>query len=62
MNTLRGAVEHRTDKANALFEGELYGVPLCFSVNCTGQMYQGKKSYILERLPSCQPPSGDGVS
>ena len=61
MNKLKSAVEHRTDKANALFEGELYGVPPCFSVNCTDQMYQGKKSSILERPQSCQLPSGDGV-
>ena len=61
MNKLKSAVEHLTDKANALFEGELYGVPPCFSVNCTDQMYQGKKSSILERPQSYQLPSGDGV-
>ena len=61
MKKLRSAVEHHTDKANALFEGELNGVPSCFSLNCTGQNYQGKKRSILERLPLCQPPSGDGV-
>ena len=61
MNKLKNAVEHRTDQANALFEEELYGVPPCFSVNCTNQMYQGKKSSILERPQSCELPSGDGV-
>ena len=38
MNKLKSAIEYRTDKANALFEGELYGVPPYFSVNCTDQM------------------------
>ena len=61
MNKLRSALEHRTDKANALFEGELYGVPPCISVNCTEPMYQGKMSSILERPQSRQLPSGDGV-
>ena len=61
MNKLKSAVEHLTDKANALFEGELYGVPPCFSINCTEPMYQGKKSSILERPQSRQLPSGDGV-
>ena len=52
MNKLKSAVEHRTDKANALFEGELYGVPPCFSVNCTDQMYQGENStFYLEKAP-----------
>ena len=43
-----------------MFEGELCDVPPCFSVNCTDQIYQGKKSWKGSH-PSCQPPSGHGV-
>ena len=60
MNKLRSAVEHSNDQAEELFEGELCDVPPCFSVNCTDQIYQGKKSWKGSN-PSCQPPSGHGV-
>ena len=56
MNKLRSAVEHRPSKAAELFEGELYGVPPCFSVDCTNEMYHGTKSSIQERLPSSPAP------
>ena len=46
MNKLKSVIEHRNDQDDELFEGELYGVPPCFSVNCTDQMYQGKKLYL----------------
>ena len=55
MNKLRSAVEHSNDQAEELFEGELCDVPPCFSVNCTDQIYQGKKSSILKRLPLIMP-------
>ena len=42
MNKLRSVVKQCNDQAYELFEGELHGVPPCFSVNCTEQMYQGK--------------------
>ena len=58
MNKLMSAVEHHTNRADALFDGELCDIPPYFSVNCTDQMYQGNKSTILGRLLSCQPPSG----
>ena len=35
MNKLRSNVGHRTARANQLFIEELYGVPHCFSVDCT---------------------------
>ena len=57
MNKLRSAIEHRPFKAEEFFKGEIYGVPPCFSVDCTDEMYHGKKSSILERLPSSLPPS-----
>ena len=41
MSKLRSAVEHSNDQAKELFEGELYDVPPCCSINCTDQMYQG---------------------
>ena len=53
-NKLKTNVEHRTDNANALFEGELYAVSLCFPVDCSDQLYQRKKSSILQRLPLCK--------
>ena len=56
MNKLRSAVEHRTVKADEFFNGEIYGVPQCFSVDGTDQMYHGTKSSIQDRLPSCQEP------
>ena len=56
MNKLRSAVEHRPARADELFREELYGIPHCFSVDCTDEMYHGSKSSIRERLPSCQQP------
>ena len=56
MNKLRSAVEHRPARADELFRDELYGIPVCFSVDCTDDMYHGSKSSIRERLPSCQQP------
>ena len=56
MNKLRSAVEHRPARADELFRDELYGIPLCSSVDCTDDMYHGSKSSIRERLPSCQRP------
>ena len=56
MNKLRSAVEHRPARADELFREELYGIPHCFSVDCTDEMYHGSKSSIQERLPSCQQP------
>ena len=56
MNKLRSAVEHRPARADELFRDELYGIPLCSSVDCTDDMYHGSKSSIRERLPSCQQP------
>ena len=56
MNKLRSAVEHRPARADELFRDELYGMPLCSSVDCTDDMYHGSKSSIRERLPSCQQP------
>ena len=54
MNKLRSAVEHRPTGADELFREELYGIPHCFSVHCTDEMYNGSKSSIRERLPSYQ--------
>ena len=54
MNKLRSAVEHRPARADELFREELYGIPHCFSVDCTEEMYHG--SSVPERLPSCQQP------
>ena len=54
MSKLRSAVEHRPARADELFREELYGVPHCFSVDCTDEMYHGTKSSIQKRLPSCQ--------
>ena len=54
MNKLRSAVEHRPARADELFREELYGIPHCFSVDCTDEMHHGSKSSIRERLPSCQ--------
>ena len=56
MNKLRSAVEHQPARADELFRKELYGIPHCFSVDCTDEMYHGSKSSIQERLPSCQQP------
>ena len=56
MNKLRNAVEHRLARADELFRKELYGVPHCFSVECTDEIYHGTKSSIQERLPLCQQP------
>ena len=56
MNKLRSAVEHQPARADELFREELYGIPHCFSVDCTDEMYHGSKSSIQERLPSCQQP------
>ena len=50
MNKLRSNVGHRTARANELFIEELYGVPHCFSVDCTDEIYHGTKSSIQERL------------
>ena len=49
-------VEHRPSLADSLFTEELYGVPHCFSVNGTDEMYHGTKSSIKGRLQSSQPP------
>ena len=57
MNKLKSAVEHRPTGADELFREELYGIPHCFSVDCTDEMYHGSKSSIRERLPSCQQPT-----
>ena len=54
MSKLRSAVEHRPARADELFPDELYGVPHCFSVDCTDEMYHGTKSSIQKRLPLCQ--------
>ena len=56
MNKLRSAVEHRPVLAAKLFAEELYGVPHCFSVHGTDEMYHGTKSSIKDRLPSSPPP------
>ena len=56
MNKLRSAVEHRPARADELFREELYGIPHCFSVDCTDEMYHGSKCSIRERLPTCQQP------
>ena len=56
MNKLRSAVEHRPARADELFREELYGIPHCFSVDCTDEVYHDSKSSIQERLPSCQEP------
>ena len=54
INKLRNSVEHRPARADELFRETLYGIPHCFSVDCTYEMYHGSKSSIRERLPSCQ--------
>ena len=46
MNKLRSAVEHRPARGEELFREDLYGIPHCFSVDCTGEMYHGSKSSI----------------
>ena len=46
MNKLISAVEHRPARSDELFREELYGIPHCFSVDCTGEMYHGSKSSI----------------
>ena len=56
INKLRNFVEHRPARADELFREKLYGIPHCFSVDCTYEMYHGSKSSIQERLPSCQQP------
>ena len=56
MNKSRSAVEHRPARTDELFREERYGIPHCFSVDCTDDMYHGSKSSIRERLPSCQQP------
>ena len=56
MNKFSSAVEHRRARADELFREELYGIPHCFSVDCTDEMCYGSKSSIWERLPSCQQP------
>ena len=56
MNKLRSAVEHRPTSADELFREQLYGIPHCFSVDCTDEIYNGIKSSIRERLPPCQQP------
>ena len=61
MNKLRSALEHRPARADELFSEELYGIPHCFSVDCTDEMYHGSKSSIRERLPSCQQPIMSGT-
>ena len=38
MNKLRSAVDHRPARAEELFRGELYGIPHCFSIDCTDEM------------------------
>ena len=43
MNKLRSAVEHRPARADESFREELYGVPHCFPVDCTDEMYHGTK-------------------
>ena len=53
MNKLRSNVEHRTARANGLFIEELYGVPHCFLVDWTDEMYHGSKSSIQEILSPC---------
>ena len=55
-NKLRSAVEHRPARADELFREELYGIPHCFSVDCTDEMYHGSNCSIQERLPTCQQP------
>ena len=56
INKFRNSVEHRPARADELFREKLYGIPHCFSVDCTHEMYHGSKSSIRERLPSCQQP------
>ena len=56
MNKLRSAVEHRTIKDDEFFNGEIYGVPQCFSIDGTDQMYHSTKSSIQDRLPSYHEP------
>ena len=56
INKLSNSVEHRPARADELFREKLYGIPHCFSVDCTHEMYHGSKSSIRERLPSCQQP------
>ena len=46
MNKLRNAVEHQPARADELFREELYGMPHCFSVDCTDEMYHGSKCSI----------------
>ena len=38
MNKLRSAVDHRPARAEELFREEFYGIPHCFSVDCTDEM------------------------
>ena len=57
MNLLRSAVEHRPIKASEFFDGEIFGIPQCFSTGNSDLMYHGTKSSIQERLPSCPEPS-----
>ena len=43
-----------------LFEGELYGIPPYFPVNCSDQIYQ-ETSFIRQMLPSRKTYSGDEI-
>ena len=56
MNKLRSAVEHQPSRSDELFREEFYGIPHCFSVGFTDEIYHDSKSSIQERLPSCQQP------
>ena len=56
MTKLRSAAEHQPTGADELFREELYGIPHCFSVHCTDEIYNSSKSSIRERLPPCQQP------
>ena len=57
MNKLRSAVEHRPTQAEVFFAEEPCGVPQCFSIEGTDDMYHGTKSSIKDRLQPCQPPA-----
>ena len=56
MNKLQSAVVHRPSLADKSFAEELYGVPHCFSVDGTDEMYHGTKSSIKDRLKSSATP------
>ena len=51
MRKFKANVEHRSDKANVLFEGELYSVSPCFPVDCSeGRIVPTKDPFLQTKF------------